>query len=97
VVQRSPAPGRVRRHVWVSGTVQGVWFRETCRREAARVGVDGWVRNRQDGRVEAVFEGSPHAVASLVSWCNHGPPRAKVEDVTVVDEPAIGERGFAVR
>jgi acylphosphatase len=86
----------IRRHVWVDGRVQGVWFRETCRRLATQLHVVGWVRNRPDGRVEAVFEGSPGAVNQLVRWCRSGPPRADVRDVQVVEEPPVGEGGFSV-
>lgn len=87
----------VRRRVVVEGRVQAVWFRETCRREAAAAGVSGWVRNRPDGRVEAVFEGQPSAVERMVDWCRRGPPRAVVTRVEVFDEPPVGESGFDVR
>ena len=87
---------KVRRHVVVSGRVQGVFFRDTCRNEAHRHGVAGWVFNRSDGRVEAVFEGEPSAVDALVSWCRSGPPRAVVADVEVRDEDAEGLTGFRV-
>jgi acylphosphatase len=90
-------PTRVRRHVWVSGRVQGVWFRDSARREARARGVDGWVRNLSDGRVEAVFEGPPAAVDAVVDWCRRGPARAVVTDVAVAEELVVGERGFAAR
>jgi acylphosphatase len=90
-------PDRVRRHVWVSGRVQNVWFRDACRREAAAWTVGGWVHNLADGRVEAVFEGAPVAVDTLVAWCHEGPPRARVTRVEVRDEPVLGEQGFEVR
>ena len=86
----------IRRRVVVSGRVQGVFFRDSCRREAVTAGVAGWVRNRRDGRVEAVFEGPPGAVERLVSWCRVGPPRADVDAVEVHDEDPVGETGFAV-
>ncbi len=89
--------GRVRRHLLIDGRVQGVWFRESCRRQAATRGVAGWVRNRMDGRVEAVFEGSQAAVDAMEAWCRDGPPRAEVTGVEVVGEPPHGEVGFAVR
>jgi acylphosphatase len=82
--------------VVVSGRVQGVFFRDSLRREAVTAGVAGWVRNRRDGRVEAVFEGPSAAVERLVSWCRVGPPRADVEAVEIHDEEPAGERGFAV-
>jgi acylphosphatase len=77
--------------------VQNVWFRDACRREALAHGVDGWVQNLADGRVEAVFEGTPDAVAAVVAWCHDGPPRAKVDGVDVRDELPGAEAGFAVR
>lgn len=89
--------GRVRRHLLIEGRVQGVWFRESCRREAASRGVAGWIRNRVDGRVEAVLEGNPAAVDAIVAWCRTGPPRAQVTEVAVADEPPLGEAGFAIR
>ncbi len=87
----------VRRRVEVEGRVQGVFFRDTCRHEATRTGVTGWVRNLRDGRVEAVFEGPADAVEQLVAWCGTGPPRATVTGVrTYVEEPR-GEHSFRVR
>ena len=87
----------VRRRVVVTGRVQGVWFRESCRREAESLGVAGWVRNRADGAVEAVFEGESAAVLAMVAWCRTGPPRAHVDDVEVVDESPAATVGFRVR
>lgn len=87
----------VRRRVEVRGRVQGVFFRETTRREAARHGVTGWVRNRPDGTVEAVFEGAPGAVDALVAWTRHGPRSARVEAVAVFPEPPEGLERFTVR
>ena len=80
----------------VSGTVQGVFFREECRRQAGRAGVGGWVRNLPDGRVEAVFEGDPSAVDQVVSWCRTGPPSARVRGVEVISEEPSGETSFRV-
>jgi acylphosphatase len=82
--------------VVVSGRVQGVWFRESCRREAQARGVAGWVINRADGSVEAVFEGTEPAVAEVVAWCRIGPPRADVTAVDVTAEPPEGLLGFRV-
>lgn len=92
------ADGAVERlHVWVAGTVQGVFFRESTRREAERLGVAGWVRNLPDGRVEAVFEGSASAVAGMADWCHKGPAGAAVTHLEVKPEPATGEQpGFRV-
>ncbi len=88
---------RTRAHVFVSGHVQGVYFRATTRDRATAVGVDGWVRNLDDGRVEAVFEGKQTAVDELVSFCHEGSPAATVEDVTVEYESPEGLAGFEVR
>lgn len=86
-----------RYRVVVHGLVQGVWFRDSCRRVAVDEGVAGWVRNRSDGTVEAVFEGPLDAVARCVSWCRMGPPRAEVDGIDVSEEPAEGLAGFSVR
>jgi len=87
----------VRRRVLVSGRVQGVFFRDSCRRQAVTVQVAGTVRNLPDGRVEAVFEGPPEAVERLVGWCRRGPRQAEVSGVEVVVEPPQGLTGFSVR
>ena len=81
----------------VHGLVQGVFFRDTARRIAARHSVAGWARNRADGSVEAVFEGAEEAVERLVAFCHHGPRGARVDRVDVVDEPPEQLSGFAVR
>jgi acylphosphatase len=77
--------------------VQGVWFRESCRRQAGLLGVAGWVANRVDGTVEAVFEGPIVAVERAVAWCRSGPPRADVTQVEVSNESPEGLQGFRVR
>jgi acylphosphatase len=87
----------VRRRVVVSGRVQGVWYRDTCRRVAVANGVAGWVRNLRDGRVEAAFEGPADAVERLVRWAGDGPEHAAVTAVDVHDEPPEGITGFEVR
>jgi acylphosphatase len=87
----------MRRRVVVNGRVQGVFFRDSCQREAARAGVAGWVRNRNDGAVEAVFEGEDDAVEAMVAWCRRGPSRARVDRVDVVEESPEGLRGFRVQ
>ncbi len=87
----------VRCRAIVSGRVQGVFFRDTCERVATGLGVRGWVRNRPDGTVEVVAEGSRDAVDSLLAWCREGPPRARVDRLALTDEPVAGERGFRVR
>jgi acylphosphatase len=88
------SPARTR--VVVHGAVQGVFFRDTCRRRATEAGVSGWVRNNPDGTVEAVFEGAPSAVERLVAWCRQGPEHAIVEHVDVEPETPTGEDGFRV-
>lgn len=88
----------VARRVVVRGRVQGVWFRQSTLREAERLGVDGWVRNRDDGTVEAWVQGEAAAVDALAAWCGTGPPRAEVTAVDVEDVPADPAlRGFSVR
>jgi acylphosphatase len=87
----------IRRRVVVHGFVQGVGFRLATAREAESRGVAGWVRNRPDGTVEAVFEGEPDAVEALVRWCGRGPRGAEVDRVdATTDEPPEGLRGFTV-
>ena len=86
-----------RRHVVISGDVQGVSFRDETRKEAEQAGLAGWVRNRDDGSVEAVFEGDADAVDRLVEWCRSGPSSADVDDVEVTEAEAQGESGFDVR
>ncbi len=81
----------------VTGRVQGVSFRAAARERARSRGVAGWVRNRGDGAVEAVFEGSDEAVRSLVDWCGRGPLGAAVAAVEVEWERPRGEQGFSIR
>jgi acylphosphatase len=87
----------VRRRVRVEGRVQGVWFRGATQAQARALGLAGWVRNRPDGSVEAVFEGPRAAVEHALAFCRRGPPAAHVERVEVADEPPEGLRGFDVR
>jgi acylphosphatase len=84
----------VRKRVIAHGRVQGVFFRDSVRREAEAAGVAGWARNVDDGTVEAVFEGEPEAVDRLVEACRQGPGQAQVERVDVSDEQPEGLRGF---
>ena len=86
----------VRRRVVVRGEGQGVFFRDSTRQEAGDRGVSGWVTNRGDGAVEAVFEGAPDAVEALVAFARSGPPRAEVRDVEVSEEEPEGLEGFSV-
>jgi acylphosphatase len=87
----------VRRRVIVRGLVQGVFFRDSIRRLAQQHGVSGWVANRADGAVEAVFEGEADAVERLVAFSRRGPRGAAVESVEVIEEEPEGLSGFAVR
>ena len=77
--------------------MQGVFFRDTARRRADAAGVSGWIRNKPDGAVEAVFEGEPAAVDELVDFCRRGPSRAEVTSVDVEEEAPEGLSGFEVR
>ncbi len=88
---------RTRAHVFVSGTVQGVFYRATTRDTAQERGVDGWVRNLEDGRVEAVFEGARADVEAMVEWCHEGSPAATVTDVEAEFEAPKGRHGFEIR
>jgi acylphosphatase len=87
----------VRSRVVMRGRVQGVFFRDTCRRMASERGVAGWAVNRGDGAVEAVFEGEPDAVQALVEWCGEGPSGAQVESVDETREGPEGLSGFEIR
>jgi acylphosphatase len=87
----------VRKRVRAHGRVQGVFFRDSLRRAAAREGVAGWAANRPDGSVEAVLEGEPGAVERLVELCRRGPGHADVERLDVSDEQPEGLAGFRTR
>jgi acylphosphatase len=87
----------IARRVVVRGRVQGVFFRETARRRARRAGVAGWVRNNDDGTVEAWFEGEPDDVEVMLHFAETGPSGAYVEKVDVEDVEPEGLRGFDVR
>ncbi len=82
--------------VIVSGLVQGVFFRDTCRRQALAAGVRGWVRNLPDGTVEAHFEGDRAAVTKMVAWALEGPPRATVTGLRVRKVPPEHCAGFDI-
>ena len=86
----------IRRRAIVHGRVQGVWYRQGCQREAVAAGVTGWVRNNDDGTVEAVLEGDPAAVDEVLSWMRVGPSRALVTGVVVNEEPPGSELSFRV-
>jgi acylphosphatase len=87
----------IRRRVIVRGLVQGVFFRDSTRRLAQRHGVSGWVANRADGAVEAVFEGEADAVERLVAFSRKGPRGAQVESVDVTEEEPEGLSGYVIR
>ncbi|MBI3620862.1 MAG: acylphosphatase [Nitrospirae bacterium] len=97
LVMSDPASNLTRVHLFISGQVQGVGFRAKAQRQAETLGVNGWVANLPDGRVEAVIEGEPALVDQLVDWCRSGPARATVTDVTIAQEPAAGESSFSIR
>ncbi|MDH3973554.1 MAG: acylphosphatase [Deltaproteobacteria bacterium] len=81
----------VRAHIWVSGRVQGVFYRANTREIAAGHGLTGWVRNCFDGKVEAVLEGNRSRVRQVIDWCRKGPPSAHVTGIETVWEEATGE------
>lgn len=87
-----------RRHVFISGRVQGVTFRATTRRKAKQYGVKGWVKNLPDGRVEAVFEGPENQVEKLVEFCHEGPRMARVDEVqSTTEQPTGAFDGFQIQ
>ena len=86
-----------RAKVIVQGSVQGVFFRAEARDRARALGLSGWVRNVPDGTVEAVFEGEPERVSTMVEWCRRGPSGAGVENVDVDWSEPQGEEGFSIR
>jgi acylphosphatase len=88
---------RTRAHVHISGTVQGVFYRANTREQARDRGLDGWVQNLEDGRVEAVFEGPESDVESMIEWCHEGSPAATVTNVEVDFEAPAGLDGFEIR
>jgi acylphosphatase len=86
-----------RYHVWISGRVQGVFFRANTWKQARSLEVSGWVRNLPDGRVETVFEGEDRVAEAMLTWCREGTPPARVSHVEIVDETATGEfTGFEI-
>jgi acylphosphatase len=87
---------KVRAHVTISGTVQGVNFRFYTKQMANLLGINGWVKNLDSGEVEAVFEGSKDVVDEIIGWCKIGPTSAKVDDVDVTFEEVEGLNGFRI-
>ena len=87
-----------REHVFISGKVQGVFFRSSTKEKAEELGLTGWVRNLYDGRVEAIFEGEKSSVEKMTEWCGRGPVHARVEEVKVITEPYKGDlKGFEIK
>jgi len=84
-------------NVRIRGRVQGVFFRAEAQQRAESLGIAGWIRNAEDGSVEAAFEGEEERVHSLVDWCRRGPGGAQVDDVEVEPGEPVGETGFRVR
>ncbi|HDD43982.1 MAG TPA: acylphosphatase [Candidatus Desulfofervidus auxilii] len=82
---------KARAHVIITGKVQGVFFRASTQDEAVRLGLTGWVKNRPDGAVEAVFEGDKKSIEEIIKWCHSGPPWARVKEVKISWEPYKGE------
>ncbi len=91
------AADTVRRRLLIQGRVQGVFFRDSIRERARGAGVAGWALNTRDGAVEVVLEGSSDAVGQVVSFCEHGPRGARVDDVDARDEQPEGLQGFEIR
>ena len=88
----------VQAHLWISGIVQGVGYRYTCRRQGQGLGLTGWVRNLPDGRVEAVVQGPQKQVDELIRWCYRGPEEARVSDIQVTFETvSVSFPDFGIR
>lgn len=84
-------------HVYISGRVQGVCFRAMTQQTALNLKLTGWVRNMDDGRVEALLEGEDAAVDQMVVWCKTGPPAARVDDIEIIEKPYMGNlRSFHI-
>lgn len=85
-------------HIIISGGVQGVFFRASTKQKAEQLGLTGWVRNTQDGNVEAIFEGEADKINEMIEWCRHGPTLSKVKNVEVKRQsPTNGFDGFSIR
>ena len=88
---------KTRVHVLISGRVQGVWFRANTKEKAEQLGINGWVRNTSDGKVEAIFEGDQNNIEQMSKWCKKGPELANVIDVNINSEEVSGEfEGFKI-
>lgn len=92
------ADDKERAHVYISGDVQGVFFRDSTRKKAEELDLKGWVKNMPDGRVEALFEGPANDVQRILAWCREGPSQATVEDVEAEHEGDPEDlEGFEIR
>ncbi len=96
-LEHTAAADRVRLCVTVQGRVQGVWYRESMRRQAEALGVAGWAQNCPDGTVTAEIEGPRDQVERLVDWCRQGPPAARVDSVQSRKSSPLGESAFRIR
>ena len=85
-----------RAHVFITGKVQGVGYRFSTLQTAVNLGINGWVKNLPDGRVEAIFEGSEEVVKKMINWCYQGPECAVVKDVVIKYEQTEGIKGFEI-
>ncbi|MEM9924040.1 MAG: acylphosphatase [Cyanobacteria bacterium P01_D01_bin.50] len=90
-------PKQIRAHAFISGKVQGVGYRYSTMNVATKLGLNGWVRNLPDSRVEAVFEGTPEVIEEMIHWCHQGPNSANVKDVQVEYLEAEGLEQFEIR
>ncbi len=82
----------IRQHLWISGRVQGVFFRQSTAKQADNIGnLTGWVRNLADGRVEVLVEGEADAVQQLLDFCQHGPADARVDQIEQISEESLGD------
>ena len=83
-------------HLWITGKVQGVFYRASAAEQAKKLQLNGWIKNTPDGAVEATVNGTQDAVSQFVNWCRRGPDRAQVADVVVTPKPDDGFVGFQV-
>ena len=84
-------------HVKISGRVQGVWYRASTKQKAESLGIKGWVRNTDEGCVEAVFEGEDEIVDEMISWCRRGPPMSHVKNVDIKTQNLSNLEGFEIK
>ena len=97
IINHVSTPASIRREVFVSGRVQGVFFRQSCKRVALDNHVSGSAENLPDGRVHVILEGTPQNVARVLEWCQTGPPAARVENVEIIEVAPRGMSGFMTR